>query len=137
MNRKTSVRRAGKRIFIFQILAIIVLFITVVCFIDTHYARQRDPRYLRLEALAFDVTATKRNLVISLDETSEDSIGVSPEAEQERANEAFEKLSSAAEATPKEFVPWDVSLMLKDGPLKRVTLPKRQSVDQSIRAGVQ
>ena len=135
MNKKHHASNRGAFIATLQLLFGVACFMAVTCLIDEIQASHRDPRYLRLEGLSEAVTRANNNLVLSLDPSSEESIGVSPVEMQGRADEAFEELSRTAQNVPEKYVPSRARQILKDGP-RRLIKAERETVDSGGNAGV-
>jgi hypothetical protein len=136
MNKKHHESNRGSFIVAVQVLLVLVVFMTVICIFDEFQANRRDPKYLQLESLSEAVITANNNLVLSLDESSEYSAGVSPTEMQRRADQAFEELlSRSPQNVPEKYVPVRARQILKDGP-RRLIKVERETADSGGNAGI-
>lgn len=78
-----------------------------------------DPQRKVINDLTDEVVRTQGNLALSMTEVSPLK-GVSPIREQQKADEAFQKLQRAVEETPSKFVSFRARQLVKDGPRRLV-----------------
>ena len=105
MNHKAYASRAGDLALCVKILAVVVLFIALVCVVDTHLFNQRNPSYVRLEGLQIETMLAVKTLKESR------SIPA-----QRKVNEKFDELKRVAQVTPEEFIPLQVKQLIEDQP---------------------